>query len=983
MADVFISYSRKDKDFVRKLHDALSKLNRESWVDWQDIPPSAEWMKEIYSAIEGADTVVIVISPDSVNSSVCNDEVAHAVEHNKRLIPIVSREVDEKTVIEPLRKINWIFFRDTDDFEEAFEKFLGAIDTDLDWVRAHTRLLVRAIEWDAKKRDKSFLLRGRDLREAEQWLAQSGAREPKPSSLQTQYIVSSRTAATKRQWITLGFVAFGLVVAVSLAIIAFYQRQVAEERRKEAERQRYLTISQALAAYAPREQEQGRMDERAALLARQAFIFHQRHRGNRLDQIDRALRQVLSTPHFSVRLSTNTDKLQLTSLALSKDNQWLAVGGDDGKVRLWYLTKPESVPLFLNQKYGIIRSLTFGLRSDELFAGTEDGTIVSWKLDRRGNVTGFRELPGPADRRILAVAISPEGDRLASGSEDGKVRVWNLQKPAASPAILCCAGEEKAVWAVAFHPMEKNILASGGENRRVFVWDLRRPETPVRTMEGPDNTVKSLAFSPQGKEIACGTDRTSAAPSLSDMMKMFEKGEEPTELSIVGGTILMWNLEKADARASKLGSHEAAVTSLAFNPAGDMLASSSDDKTIGLWQLRQSKGSPIFLRGHESGVISVGFGQDGQVLASVGRGDSSVRLWDMRLPGGVPKILRGHKGAILSLAFSPDSEMIASADGEEDGVRLWTLDKAKTKTLLQHPKGQPVSVGYHPSQEIVASGSDGGILDPENTVCLWDPGNPGKPKDVLPHLHKSSVHVLVFSSNGTLMASAGRFDQEIVIWDLNQLEKPQAVLPTKPPANISSLAFGSGDHRLAAACDDKTVRIWDLQQQTQDPIILKGHEAPVDSVTFAPDGSALFSGDESGNVYRWDLREPKGKPATIEKWEGKVYSLAMSADGTSLASGSSDGKVRIWDLVSTSSDSRVLRGPGANVYTVAFSPNGRWLAAGGSDTTILVWPSTGALVEMVCEKVRRNLYETEWQQLVGRDIPYELTCPNLPYPKGP
>ncbi|WP_421657227.1 toll/interleukin-1 receptor domain-containing protein [Leptothermofonsia sp. ETS-13] len=39
MTDVFISYSRKDKDFVKTLHTALANHNREAWVDWQDIPP--------------------------------------------------------------------------------------------------------------------------------------------------------------------------------------------------------------------------------------------------------------------------------------------------------------------------------------------------------------------------------------------------------------------------------------------------------------------------------------------------------------------------------------------------------------------------------------------------------------------------------------------------------------------------------------------------------------------------------------------------------------------------------------------------------------------------------------------------------------------------------------------------------------------------------------------------------------------------------
>ena len=66
MADLFISYSRKDKEFVRALHTALTAQGHSAWVDWEDIPLTADWLKEIYEAIEAADTFVFVISPDSV-----------------------------------------------------------------------------------------------------------------------------------------------------------------------------------------------------------------------------------------------------------------------------------------------------------------------------------------------------------------------------------------------------------------------------------------------------------------------------------------------------------------------------------------------------------------------------------------------------------------------------------------------------------------------------------------------------------------------------------------------------------------------------------------------------------------------------------------------------------------------------------------------------------------------------------------------------
>ena len=194
MADVFISYSRKDKTFVQSLHEALSARDRETWVDWEGIPPTAEWLQEIYGAIEAADTFIFIISPDSVASDICKREIAHAVEQHKRLVPIVHRKVDTNVVPEALAALNWVFFHERDDFDNAVQTLITALDTDLDWVRRHTRLLVRAREWENKGQDKSLLLRGKDLHEAETWLAQATQKEPKPTTLQTEYIPASRMA---------------------------------------------------------------------------------------------------------------------------------------------------------------------------------------------------------------------------------------------------------------------------------------------------------------------------------------------------------------------------------------------------------------------------------------------------------------------------------------------------------------------------------------------------------------------------------------------------------------------------------------------------------------------------------------------------------------------------------------------------------------------------------------------------------------------
>jgi type IV secretory pathway TrbD component len=94
---------------------------------------------------------------------------------------------------------NWLFFKDDADFEASFQKLMAAVDTDLDYVRQHIRLLVQAREWEAHGRDDSYLLTGAEIRDAETFLAQSVNKQPRPTDLHAEYSVASQKAEVKRQ----------------------------------------------------------------------------------------------------------------------------------------------------------------------------------------------------------------------------------------------------------------------------------------------------------------------------------------------------------------------------------------------------------------------------------------------------------------------------------------------------------------------------------------------------------------------------------------------------------------------------------------------------------------------------------------------------------------------------------------------------------------------------------------------------------------
>lgn len=231
MSDVFISYSRKDKAFVQQLHQALTSQKRDVWIDWEDIPATADWWNEIKTGMDGANNIIFVISPDSAESKICQDEVAYAVSSNKRLIPLLYKTVPNNQNLHPrVTSHNWVIFEGTD-FNSSFANLIKAMDTDLDHVRAHTRLLTRAREWEEHQRNPSYLLAGVDIDDAELWLSKAGGKEPIPTTLQADYILASRKAQrTRQQQLFIG-VSIALVVSIALAILSLFLFNDASNQR--------------------------------------------------------------------------------------------------------------------------------------------------------------------------------------------------------------------------------------------------------------------------------------------------------------------------------------------------------------------------------------------------------------------------------------------------------------------------------------------------------------------------------------------------------------------------------------------------------------------------------------------------------------------------------------------------------------------------------------------------------------------------------
>src|SRR5215831_16182457 len=235
-AKVFISYSRKDMVFAGRLEAALKARGFEPLIDRTDIYAFEKWWERIEALVTRADTVVFVLSPDSVASEVAMREVSFAASLNKRFAPIVCRHVDNKAVPESLAKLNFIFFDDAVRFDESADQLVEALNTDIAWIRQHTEFGGQARRWAQAKGASGLLLRSPVLEDAEHWIASRPKGAPAPTQETQAFIRQSRRAATRRRNVLTGSLAAGLALALCLAGLAYWQRGIAVEERDSATR---------------------------------------------------------------------------------------------------------------------------------------------------------------------------------------------------------------------------------------------------------------------------------------------------------------------------------------------------------------------------------------------------------------------------------------------------------------------------------------------------------------------------------------------------------------------------------------------------------------------------------------------------------------------------------------------------------------------------------------------------------------------------
>jgi WD40 repeat protein len=385
-------------------------------------------------------------------------------------------------------------------------------------------------------------------------------------------------------------------------------------------------------------------------------------------------------------------------------------------------------------------------------------------------------------------------------------------------------------------------------------------------------------------------------------------------------TIKLWRRDGALIKT--LTEHESTVSSISFSPDGETIASSSRDKTVKLWK---SDGTLIKSLVATEGIRTVKFSPDGKLIAA-GSGEGKVILW--RSDGTFLKTWKGHKSAVYGVTFSPNSQSIASVGGD-DKVNLWNSNGTLLKSFKSQGSQQIYGVNFSPDGQIIAWTSNNNV-----TLAKLD-------GTVLKTLkgHTAAVRAIAFSNDGEKIASAGD-DKNVKIWNRDGTLTDTLIGHT---GSIRAVNFspvrgaspGENGLTIASASEDNTIRIWQPNS-----IVLKilPHNGIVGEVSISSDDKIVATASD-GMITLWNLNGEKLKTLV----HPRIRSLGLSGDGLNIISGGADGTIKLWR--SDGIFVKDLIGHQGSISDLKFSSDNRIIASASEDRSIKLWDRSGILLK--------------------------------------
>ncbi len=908
-ARVFISYSRKDKFFADRLDLALRERGYAVLIDRSEILAFEDWWKRIESMISSSDTVVFVLSPGSVASEVCKKEVAFAVSLNKRFAPIVCQRVELQAVPEVLRRLNFIDFDAAEEFQASSDALAEALNTNIDWIRKHTEFGEAARRWETAGRPKGMLLQSPLLEEAEHWISSRPESAPLPVGEVQAFVVQSRHAATRRRNTITGALAAGLLAALGLAAIAYWQRTVAISQRDDA----LLAQSRNLTGLAKQYTANSNFVT-AALIALEALP----------DGSNRPARPYW--PPAEAELYNAITRMREQSVFDSKvpDLLW-SVFSSDGSNLITVEKNGTIQRLSLQRKHTeTILKLDVDLTQDlvEIIPRPNISTALVWAksvthivdLSKGKEVATLKDLPAntkPTDIDQTRTRLILQSDAFPSSSI-----LWDVPHRRKIVDVVGPADHKSAK--ISGDGSLIITIAAEGPIEVLNAMDGR----PIRVIQMPGEDVIDGVISRDGKQLA--------------LLTRDNRGSISGELVDIAAAQLTSVIRNLQCCGNIWIAPNGKVAAIYDGTRVQLLNFASSSKCEFDVPIEQFVGS--------NREASFSFSPDSERVL-IGGADRTATVRDANC--GIEFVLGGHTEAVKSAAFSPNGDRIVTTSLDTT-LRVWNAKTDPSLVLGKELSHWLSNIAYDPVNERVAV-STGNSVDTSifdiNTSKLKSISGAGVP--------------ISFSADGTKLLTL-RGNDSAEIWDVRDAERYAAfeVLPGK--------GWMSPDASNIVTVDtDKTASLWRSHPRARVATLSQNGEN-LDSVVFSPIDHVVVGVFKGGKVEAWDSQDGRSIGILISEtrtvapeyaWRSNTAGGIFSADGNLLLTWSGT-KAHLWDmrtrhLLQTFEENK--KDESVDIESAAFSPNGRVVATGSLDGKVRIWDAKNgsALAEMTVETDQR------------------------------
>ena len=367
--------------------------------------------------------------------------------------------------------------------------------------------------------------------------------------------------------------------------------------------------------------------------------------------------------------------------ALSSDDRTLAIGGNDGSLRLLDLETGET-RVASGRHAAAVTDARFTPDGRSLITTGDDGDVIVWDVGR----AAAKETLSGHSGFVFSPMISRDGTTLYTASLDGTVFIWDLDggrrigRPlrvgaegtggagmalSSDGEMIAVARRAGAVGVVDARSLRERrvvpVLRNGNVTRLVFV-----PRSHVVAVTG-DTGQLALLDAESGRVTRLSGHRNYVlTPGLSTDGRLMATAD-------VDGIVRLWSLPAARAAGAPLRfSH--GVYDAQLSPDGRRLtlvlfAANGVPDTLEVWDVDSRRRVTRVRIGANTNVVR--FSPDGR-LAAIGNNSGRAQVWSTTTWRPVTRAVAGHAGALNGAAISPDARTLATG-GDDGMIRLWDI----------------------------------------------------------------------------------------------------------------------------------------------------------------------------------------------------------------------------------------------------------------------------------------------------------------------